>query len=342
MVIGLNRRPTIDDVSRRAGVSTATVSRCLNAPEQVRIETRGRVEAAVAELGYTPHFGGRALAGNRTNTIGVVIPTMASAMFALGLQSLQEELSANDVTLLVATSDYDPALELKQIRTLLGRGIDGLALIGQARLDDTYQLLEERQIPFILLWSHPEGSAHSSIGFDNQAAARAMTEHVLERGHRRIGMVAGVTAWNDRAASRIDGVREALSARGLSLKAPLLIEAHYTVEASIRAARKLLALSPRPTALICGNDVQAAGALVAARALGLLVPDDLSIVGFDDSELATAVDPPLTTVHVPHHRMGHAAAKSLLAMINAGEPGETILFETSIVERGSLAAPPED
>ena len=339
-VIDFNRLPTIDDVSRRAGVSTATVSRCLNAPERVRQETRARVEAAVAELGYTPHFGGRALAANRTNTVGIVIPTMASAIFALGLQSLQEELSANDVTLLVATSHYDPELELKQIRTLLGRGVDGLALIGEARPDDAYWLLQARQVPFVLLWTHRDGCPHASVGFDNRLAARRMAERVLEQGHRRIAMVVGVTAWNDRAAGRIEGVREALSAKGLSLEPPFLSEAPYTVAASALAAGRLLGLSPRPTALICGNDVQAAGALSAARTAGLKVPDDLSIVGFDDIELASAVDPPLTTVHVPHHRMGRAAAQHLLTMIKSGDAGGSILLDTAIIERNSLAAPP--
>ena len=339
VVIGVNRLPTIDDVSRRAGVSTATVSRCLNAPDQVRPETRARVEAAITELGYTPHFGGRALAANRTNTIGVVIPTMGSAMFALGLQALQEELSANDVTLLVATSQYDPELELKQIRTLLGRGVDGMALIGEARPDDAYKLLQDRRIAYVLLWSHREGSPHSTVGFDNRAAARQMARRVLELGHRRVAMVAGVTASNDRAAGRIDGVREALTSAGLSLEPPRLIEVAYTIDASAEAARRLLGLSPRPTVLICGNDVQAAGALSAAREAGLKVPGDISIVGFDDIELAKALDPPLTTVHVPHHRMGHAAARRLLAMINGDDPAESIIFETSIIERASLAAP---
>ncbi|MGI9508141.1 MAG: LacI family DNA-binding transcriptional regulator [Geminicoccaceae bacterium] len=331
--------PTIDDVSRRAGVSTATVSRCLNAPDRVRPETRARVEAAVAELGYTPHFGGRALAANRTNTIGVVIPTMASAIFALGIQSLQEELSANDVTLLVATSHYDPDLELKQIRTLLGRGVDGLALIGEARPDDAYKLLHDRQVPFVLLWSYREDCTHGCVGFDNHAAARRMAERVLEVGHRQIAMVAGIQASNDRAAARVDGVRDALSAKGLRLDPPFLAEAPYTVDESAEAARALLTLSPRPTVIVSGNDVQAAGALLAARSAGLHVPDDLSIVGFDDIELASVVDPQLTTVHVPHRRMGRAAARRLLAMIRSGDPGENIAFETTIVERGSLAAP---
>lgn len=332
--------PTIDDVSRRAGVSTATVSRCLNTPEQVRPETRERVETAVAELGYTPHFGGRALAANRTNTVGVVIPTMASAIFALGLQSLQEELSANDVTLLVATSHYDPELELKQIRTLLGRGVDGLALIGEARPDDSYKLLQDRQVPFVLLWNHRDDCPHACVGFDNRAAARQMAEQVLKIGHRQIAMIAGVTAWNDRATDRVAGVRDALSAKELSLQPLYLVEAPYTVDGSAEAARQLFALSPRPTAIICGNDAQAAGALRAARAAGLTVPDDVSIVGFDDIELASAMNPPLTTVHVPHRRMGRAAAQRLLAMMSSSDPGESIVFETTIVERCSLAMPP--
>ena len=131
--MSFNGIPTLDDVARRAGVSTATVSRCLNLPDRVRPETRARVEAAVAELGYTPHFAGRALASNRTNTIGAVIPTMENAIFALGLQVLQDELSASDVTLLVATSHYDAQREADQIRALLARGVDGLVLIGEAR-----------------------------------------------------------------------------------------------------------------------------------------------------------------------------------------------------------------
>jgi LacI family transcriptional regulator len=128
-----NGLPTLRHVARRAGVSTATVSRCLNAPDRVRPETRARVEAAVAELGYTPNFGARALASKRTNTIGAIIPTMESAIFALGLQALQDELSESGVILLIATSRYDPEREARQVRALLGRGVDGLVLIGEAR-----------------------------------------------------------------------------------------------------------------------------------------------------------------------------------------------------------------
>ena len=128
-----NSLPTLEDVARRAGVSTATVSRCLNEPDRVRPATRARVDAAVNELGYTPHFGGRMLASNRTNTIGAVIPTMENAIFAAGVQALQDELARRGITLLVATSHYDMQREAEQIRVLLGRGVDGLVLIGEDR-----------------------------------------------------------------------------------------------------------------------------------------------------------------------------------------------------------------
>jgi LacI family transcriptional regulator len=152
-------------------------------------------------------------------------------------------------------------------------------------------------------------------------------------------MIAGITAGNDRAGGRVEGVREALLERELSLDAPYLIETKYTVEESAQAVKLLLALSPRPTAIICGNDVQAAGAIRGAREIGLVTPRDVSIVGFDDIELAIAVEPEITTVRVPHRRMGKAAAQLLLSMVGAGGPRESIEIATGIVERSSLAAP---
>lgn len=331
---------TLEDVARRAGVSTATVSRSLNAPDRVRPETRSRVDAAVAELGYTPNFGARALASSRTNTIGVVIPTMESAIFALGLQAMEDELSASGVTLLAATSHYSAQREAEQVRALIARGVDGVILIGEERPAATYALLQDRGVPFVLVWSYRRESPHVCVGFDNRAAARRMAELVLDRGHRRIGMIAGITADNDRAQARIEGVRAALSGRGLTLDPPLLVECAYTVEASAEVAARLLSRDPRPTALICGNDVQAAGAIRGARRLGLETPRDVSVVGFDDIELAIAVDPPLTTVRVPHRRMGKAAAQLLLHMIGAGVLGESVRIESRIVERASLGPPP--
>ena len=301
----------------------------------MKAETRERVEAAVLALGYTPHFGGRALASNRTNTIGAVIPTMENAIFARGLQAMEEALTDQGVTLLVATSQYDPAREARQVRALLARGVDAVALIGQARPDATYEILRARGVPFVTLWSRTDAPDTPYVGFDNEAAARAMAELVMDKGHRRIAMIAGVTRDNDRAIARVAGVRAALEAHGIGLAPPFLVEAPYELEAATTAARDLLRLSPAPTAIICGNDVLAAGALAGARELGLRVPDDVSIVGYDDIDLSFAVDPPLTTVRVPHRRMGRTAAAMLRRMID-GEIVESQDFDFELIIRRSL------
>jgi LacI family transcriptional regulator, galactose operon repressor len=335
-----SHRPTLDDVAKTAGVSTATVSRCLNNPGQVVPATRNRVMQAVEALGYMPNFGGRALASRRTNTVGAVIPTMENAIFARGVQAFQEALSDAGVTLLVASSGYDSDREAEQIRTLAERGADGLLLIGSARPQSTYDFLRRREIPYVLAWNLGDTVDHF-IGFNNCRAAAALAEKIIEFGHRNIAMIAGITAMNDRAADRVKGVREALRKAGLNPSALPIIEAPYTHEDGSQAFAELMQLGRRPTAVVCGNDVLAVGALSGAKALGLRVPDDVSITGFDDIDIAGFVEPALTTVHVPHRRMGAVAAQQLLKLI-AGETADpAIEIPTEIIERDSLGPPPE-
>ena len=202
-VVTSKSKPSIKDVARLAGVSTATVSRSLNEPRKVNRATLESVRAAVDRLGYTPHFGGRALASNRSNTIGALIPTMDNAIFARGLQALQETLAASGVTLLIATTGYDPGREFEQIQKLLGRGVDGLMLIGTARPDKTYALLDQQQVPVVIAWSYDGESDRLCVGFDNCAAARAVAECVLDHGHRRIAMIAGIARRTSRTSRQI-------------------------------------------------------------------------------------------------------------------------------------------
>ncbi len=334
--------PTLHDVARRAGVSTATVSRALNTPDAVVESTRALVLRSVEELGYTPNFGGRALVSNRYDTVGAVIPTMDNAMFARGLQAFQETLAEAGVTLLVASSGYDPQREFQQIQTLVGRGTDGVLLIGAERPDTSYDFLERRGIPFVVAWTLRQHEHRCFVGFDNRLAATEMTRRVLEYGHRRVAMVAGKCVGNDRAQDRVEGVRKALDDAGLNGAAMPVVEAPYSVEAARNACAALLSREPRPSVIICGNDVLAVGVMSHAKSVGLSIPRDLSVTGFDDIELAAVTDPALTTVRVPQRSMGEAAARSILALRAGTTDSQTVDLSTRIVTRDSLAAPKPD
>ncbi|MBD3662350.1 LacI family DNA-binding transcriptional regulator [Sulfitobacter aestuariivivens] len=328
--------PTLDDVARVAGVSTATVSRCLNEQQKVSAKTLERVMKTINDLGYTPNFNARAMAAKRTHTIGAIIPTMENAIFARGLQAFQETLHASGYNLLVSSSAYQPDLEAEQIRALVARGADGLLLIGYERGQDIYDYLQRRGVPTVLAWtSHPDGG-HASVGFDNCAAMRMLADRVLAMGHRRIAVISGIVEGNDRAEGRLRGIRESLVAHGQDPDALPVIQTAYEIENGAAAFETLMAQDPRPTVVMCGNDVLAAGAISRAKHLGLAVPEDVSITGFDDIELASILHPTLTTVHVPHRDMGCIAAQELIDMVEKRSMGATRKLEVSLAMRESL------
>lgn len=331
--------PTLDDVARAARVSTATVSRCINDPDLLSKPTRERVQNAIKTLGYTPNFAARSMAAKRTFTIGAIIPTMENAIFARGLQAFQEELHARGYTLLVSSSAYQSEAEEEQISTLVARGADGLLLIGHDRDPAIYDYLERQRVPVLVAWSYDETARPPSIGFDNRAAMCALAEHAIELGHRQIAMISGISQQNDRARMRIAGVRDAMAAHGLDPETLAPIEVPYGVTEGAAAFVDLMKDNPRPSIVFCGNDVLAAGALRGARQLGLDVPGDVSITGFDDIELAQVVTPELTTVHVPHRDMGTMAATELVGMIEDKRAGVSHELEATIVRRESVGAP---
>lgn len=329
--------PTLDDVARVARVSTATVSRCINDPKMVSKPTRERVDAAIKSLGYTPNFAARFMAAKRTFTIGAIIPTMENAIFARGLQAFQEELHNRGYTLLVSSSAYESEVEEEQIRTLVARGADGLLLIGHDRDPTIYDYLERQRVPVLVAWTYDKTARAPSIGFDNRAAMRALTEKVIAMGHRRIAMISAVTAQNDRARQRVAGVREAMAAHSLDPSSLDPVEVPYGIMNGKAAFEELMARDPRPSIVLCGNDVLAVGAVRGAGQLGLEVPTDVSITGFDDIELAQVVSPELTTVHVPHREMGKMAARELVAMIEEKRPGVSQNLTAKLVERASVS-----
>ena len=330
------RRPTLDDVARHAGVSTATVSRCLSAPDKVRPGLRERVREAIRTTGYRPHGAARALASKRTNTIGAVIPTLDNAIFAKVAQTLQDELDARGRTLLLASSDYRPEREQSQIENLIVRGIDGLMLTGEQRDPAIYSLLEKRGIRYVNTYVHHPRSRHPTIGFDNVGAMERVVGYLHDLGHRAFAMVGGIAAGNDRAEERIRGTRLALERRALALPTERVLEKPYGIDAGRDVLRRLLALPEPPTAVVCGNDVLALGVLLEAQAMGLAVPGALSITGFDDLDLAREIAPGLTTVHAPLVDMGRLAAAYLTADQGDGEaPNRHSELPAELVVRGS-------
>lgn len=334
--------PTLEDVARMAKVSTATVSRCLNSPERVVDGTRKRVLAAVHELGYSPNFGARALAAKRTNTIGAIIPTMGNAIFARGIQAFQEELRLQGVTLLVASSSYREDLEEEQIRTLTARGADGLLLIGHDRDEKLYRFLERQGVPVLIAWVCDPRMPQLSVGFDNKRAMVGLADKALAMGHRKIGAISAVLSGNDRARERVSGIRVAMQDHGIDAETLRLIECPYGIESGAEAFQQLIETSDPPSIVMCGNDVLAVGALRKAKQMGLRVPQDVSITGFDDIELASVADPALTTVHVPHREMGRQAARVLVGMVAGNKPDANIELATELCLRETLGPPAPD
>ncbi|MGJ5620866.1 LacI family DNA-binding transcriptional regulator [Sulfitobacter sp. MF3-043] len=333
--------PTLYDVAARSGVSTATVSRCLNFPDQVTERTRGKVMEAVIALGYSPNFGARVMAQRRTNTIGAIIPTMENAIFARGLQAFQEELRVHGYTLLVASSSYKPDIEEEQIKSLVARGADALLLIGHDRRPEIYEFLEKQRVPVLVTWAFDRAQARPSVGFDNRAAMRNMARIVIDLGHRHLALISAEVSQNDRARERLEGIKEAMVEKGLNAKDLEIIMTPYGIENGAAAFEKLMQPPARATAVFCGNDVLAVGALRAARTMGLEVPKDVSIIGFDDIELAQVAYPALTTVHVPHREMGKCAARTLVDMLNGNGPIETQELASEVRMRASLGPAPE-
>jgi LacI family transcriptional regulator len=335
------KKPTVKlaDVARLAQVSAATVSRALSRPRSVSVATLRRVEAAVKRLRYVPHGAARALRSQRTRNVGALIPTLDNAIYAKSTQALQKTLEASGYTLLLACHEFNLATELNIARSLIARGVDGLVLVGAEHDAALFGLLADAGIPYVLTWALDAAGRHPCVGFDNRVAAMRMAGYLVDIGHREIAMISGVTAGNDRARERLAGVRDALAARGIKLLPQRVIEAPYSLAAGRAAMQALLALTPRPTAMICANDVLAMGAVIECHARGVAVPEAVSVTGFDDMEAASILVPALTTVRVPMRELGHAAAQQILARLN-GEAGALMTeLAVDLIVRGTTAPP---
>lgn len=334
-----NKAARLADVARLAKVSTATVSRALTLPHKVKAHTLERVQQAARTLGYVAHGAARALASRRTHTIGAVVPTLDNAIFANTIHALQRTLDAAGYVLLLASHEFDADIEARVTRTLIERGVDGLVLLGTTHHPDIYRMIEAHDVPYVLTWAFDESGNHPCVGFDNRAAAVRIANYLLDLGHRRFAMISGITVHNERAQERLAGVREALAARGISPPPQCVVEKPYTHSGGREGLREVLAGSEPPTAVICGNDVLAIGAIAECHVQGLTVPGDVSVTGFDDMEIASLMKPALTTMRFPTADLGAYAANHLLLRLEGKAVDLRCKLPTELVVRESAAAP---
>lgn len=313
------RQPTVADIAVAAGVSTATVSRALNMPGSVSAVLREKVQRAVDALGYVPSGAARALASNRSFTIGAVVPTVNNAIFATSIAAFENRLSQEGYTLLLTVSNYDHGHETEQVRRLLERGVDGLMLVGLDHAPETLDLIKRSGRAFVTIWGHGNKDCGiPCIGFDNAAAAEAVVDHLVDLGHSRISMIAGISRANDRAMARRAGFERAMLRHGLSRRTDCISEHAYSHEAGRTGLAAFLDGPEPPTAVVCGNDVLAMGAMFEAAARGLSIPEDLSITGYDNLPVTRHLNPPLTTVDIPSTAMADAAARALVEHLTTG------------------------
>ncbi|WP_225011217.1 LacI family DNA-binding transcriptional regulator [Novosphingobium percolationis] len=331
------QRPRLSDVAREAGVSLGSASKAINAPAAVREKTRVAVEAAVRKLGYIPDASGRALASRQSRTVGIILPTISNVVYSAFVHALHKVLAGHGYPLFVLAHEYDADLEAAYVRELIGRGVDGLVLIGTDHRAQVHDLLAASATPHIFAWSIDEAPAFNALGISNHRAMEALADYLISLGHRRLSMITGAVIGNERARARVKGLEDAVARHGASLAT--VLEMPLTIEGGRVGFAEWLARKDGATALVCATDLQAAGALDQARLAGVRVPQDLSVTGFDDIEFAALLSPPLTTIRMPIDQLGHDVGAALVALMQGGAPFASRELHTGLVVRASTAGP---
>ncbi|SDI28400.1 substrate-binding domain-containing protein [Alloyangia pacifica] len=331
---------TIRDVAARAGCGVATASRVLNRSGATSADSRERVERAAAELGFSFSAIGRALQSSRSMTVGVLVPSLANPVFAEAVQGTQEELRDAGYQCLIASSTYDPARDAEALGVLTAKQVDGL-IVTMVAPEESPALgaARTRDIPAVLMFHDPRAGLLSAH-VDNAAAAREVARQCAAAGHRATGFLALRFSTSDRSRARFTGFTQGCAELGMA--APVLVEVSEAEAASPDALARTLAAHPDLTAIFASNDFLAIALQRAARELGLRVPRDLSVVGFDGIEIGRHLDRPLTTVETDPEAMGRQAARLLLAMLRGETPEQPAPLPFTFRPGATLAAPAED
>ena len=328
---------TMSAVAAQAGVSIKTVSNVVNDWPYVTDETRQRVLRAIESVGYRPNQMARSLVTGKTKAIGVVVPDISNPFFGAAIRGCEDVLFGPGYSMFLCNTNEDVDRERYYLDQLLSRGVDALILWGTRLCCRDLEALvgTEAALVTVELGEEPTGPNHICINVDNLRGARLATEHLIASGHRRIAHLAGPPG-RVTTGLRRQGYEQALQSAGLPAPARWVVQPEQpSIRGGFHAALPLLQ-AEKPEAIFCFNDLLAFGAVLAARHLGLAVPDDLALVGFDDIDMASMIDPPLTTVRIPQYRLGKLVGEVVLDRLHRGESArKLILYPVELQIRGS-------
>lgn len=330
---------SIKDLGRLAGVHPSTVARVLNGDPRQRVsdDVRERILALAAEHGYRPNRLASSLRTKRSSVVGALIPDIANPFFALMFRGIEDALAERDFSVILANTDDDAAREERSTAMLRGRQVDGLLLATARRHDQTVERLATEKVPFVLVNRHTDPITPNAVVPDDYTGSMTAMGHLVGLGHRRVAHIAGSDEMST-GATRRSGYRDALEQYHIPFDPDLLVVGSYREPGGYAAMRRLLALPDPPTAVFAVNDLAAAGAIRAIREAGLDVPHDVSVVGFNDLSTVASTMPSLTTLQLPVHAMGVAAAERLLAQILDGTaPAEPAILPVTLIVRDSTA-----
>jgi len=309
------KQAKMSDVAARAGVSIITVSRALRGSATVAPQTRQRIDDAIAELGYVPNLMAGGLARTETRIVAAIVPYVEHGVFADALHGLSDSLATAGYCVLLGNSGGSMANEESIVRTLLGHRPAGIVLQGADHTEATRKMLAAARIPVVEMGTLAERPIDLCVGYSNANAARAMTEHLIRRGRKRIGLVIADPETNDRAAARLTGYKKALATHGIDFDPKLVVLQRFDIDQGEYALDAMLQQHPKIDAIFCSSDSWAAGAVLECQRRKIKVPKELAVAGFNDEPIAAQIVPSLTTIRVPRYEMGSTAGELILARI---------------------------
>ncbi|MFD1802803.1 HTH-type transcriptional repressor PurR [Mixta tenebrionis] len=329
---------TIKDVAKRAGVSTTTVSHVINKTRFVAEETREAVWAAIKELHYSPSAVARSLKVNHTKSIGLLATSSEAPYFAEIIETIETRCFAQGYTLILGNAHNDLQKQQAYLSMMAQKRVDGLLVMCSEYPEALLKMLEEnRNIPMVVMdWGESRGDFTDTVLDNAFEGGYIAGRYLIERGHRDIGVIPGQMERNT-GGGRLAGFMKALNEAAISVRDEWIVQGDFEPESGYRAMQQILAQKQRPTAVFCGGDIMAMGAICAADEMGLRVPQDISVIGYDNVRNARYFTPALTTVHQPKEQLGEAAFDMLLdRIVNKREVSHTIEVHPTLIERRSV------